>query len=321
MELKKYRGKYCVYWRDPRGPQRRSLGTSDPATANERFSEFTRTMELRRRASGLKVQELWEARRKALEGRRLSENMVWSGKRLLPVFGHLRASEVTKDLVRKYTLSRDSKPGTIWTELNHLRMTLLWAKKEGLLPEAPEVPMPRRPLPKSDYLTKEQAHDYLRCLEFPHLRLFTYVALATGARRSAILELTWSQVDFERKLVDFTTYHLYQKGRSLVPINDTLLVELQSAKAVAQSEYVIEYSGQRVLSVSKGLKSAAHRAGLPFVSPHVFRHSAAVWMAEDGIDMEVISQFLGHSNPDVTRRVYARYSPTYLRSAASALEF
>ena len=37
--------------------------------------------------------------------------------------------------------------------------------------------------------------------------------------------------------------------------------------------------------------------------------------------MEVISQYLGHEDVSVTRKKYARYSPTYLREAAAALEF
>jgi len=37
--------------------------------------------------------------------------------------------------------------------------------------------------------------------------------------------------------------------------------------------------------------------------------------------MEEISQYLGHASAEITRRVYARYSPDFLRKAASALEF
>jgi len=67
-------------------------------------------------------------------------------------------------------------------------------------------------------------------------------------------------------------------------------------------------------------KATAIAAGLSFVSPHVFRHSAAVWMAEGGVPMEEIAQFLGHSDVEITRKVYARYSPDYLQKAAKALE-
>jgi len=75
-------------------------------------------------------------------------------------------------------------------------------------------------------------------------------------------------------------------------------------------------------SLKKGIKTAARNAAIPkTVSPHVLRHSAAVHMAEDGTDMEEIRQFRGHSDIEVTRRIYAGFSPKYLRKAASALEF
>jgi integrase len=37
--------------------------------------------------------------------------------------------------------------------------------------------------------------------------------------------------------------------------------------------------------------------------------------------MEEIAQYLGHSDVNVTRQIYARFSPDYLRKAASALEY
>jgi integrase len=43
-------------------------------------------------------------------------------------------------------------------------------------------------------------------------------------------------------------------------------------------------------------------------------------MAEGGVPMSEIAQYLGHSSTRVTETVYARYSPTYLRGAAKALE-
>jgi len=323
MELVKYRGKFAVYWRENDQPIRRSLGTSDPAEAERRFSEFKRTLDLRRREAGLTIRDLWEARKTALEGRRLASNMKWTEKVVLPHFGHLRASQVTEELVKDYIQSRSSKSsGTIHGELNHLRMTLNWAKKRQMIPDAPWIPLPTRSPPKTSYLTKDQVRAFLDACAFAHLRLFATLAIATGARRGALLDLKWSQVDLERRTIDLAgdTPLGYRKGRALVPINDTLLAALQEASASRTTDYVIEYASARVLSVSKGIKAAAVRAQVPFVSPHVFRHSAAVWMAESGIGMEEIAQYLGHSNPAITRRVYARFSPTYLRKAAGALE-
>jgi hypothetical protein len=37
--------------------------------------------------------------------------------------------------------------------------------------------------------------------------------------------------------------------------------------------------------------------------------------------MEEIAQFLGHDDVATTREIYARFSPDYLKKAASALEY
>jgi hypothetical protein len=76
-----------------------------------------------------------------------------------------------------------------------------------------------------------------------------------------------------------------------------------------------------VKSVKRGLTQAAKRAGLEHVSPHDLRRSAAIHMAEDGVPISEISQFLGHSNERITFSTYARFQPDHLRRAANALEF
>jgi integrase len=103
-------------------------------------------------------------------------------------------------------------------------------------------------------------------------------------------------------------------------MNATALHALSVARQKATTPYVIEYAGRRVRFIKMGLRRAGQRCGLTQVSAHVFRHSAATWMAEGGISMAEIAQFLGHRDSRVTERVYARFSPTYLRGAASMLE-
>jgi len=126
-------------------------------------------------------------------------------------------------------------------------------------------------------------------------------------------------VDLSRGLIELRTQDMVnRKGRATVPINKPLHDALSAVED--KSGYVIQWAGEKVASVKKALKAAGKRAGVPWVSPHVFRHSAAVWMAEAGVPMEEITQFLGHANIEVTRKIYAKFSPTYLRKAAKALE-
>ena len=56
------------------------------------------------------------------------------------------------------------------------------------------------------------------------------------------------------------------------------------------------------------------------VSPHEFRHSAAVRIAEAGVQMKQNADYLGHQDSRITERVYAQPSPAYQREAAFGAE-
>ena len=102
-------------------------------------------------------------------------------------------------------------------------------------------------------------------------------------------------------------------------INEWLYPALLEAKQATISPYIIEWGGVKVLSVEKkGVGASAKRAGVK-CSPHVLRHTAAVWMAVEGVPMEEIAQYLGHEDVRTTYRIYARFSPDYMQRAARAL--
>lgn len=247
-------------------------------------------------------------------------------------FGHLDPTAISIADCRAHVASRreptESRPkgihdGTIHTELGHLRMVLLWAEKHGLINKAPYIERPSKPKPSERHLTREQAKRLIDAADLPHLKLFIMLALGTGARAQAILDLKWDRVDFVRSQIDLRNPEITvpHKGRAIVPMNKMVFDAMAAAKGQALTRYVIEWAGSPVQSVKKGLAAAAKRAGVGPVSPHMLRHSAAVHMAEAGVVMEEIAQYLGHSNTRITRDVYARFSPDYLRKAASVLDY
>lgn len=146
--------------------------------------------------------------------------------------------------------------------------------------------------------------------------------LTTAGRIGALLELTWDRVDMHRGVIRLATNDLGpKKGRATVPINDTLRAALQDAKQAAVSDYVIERAGKRVESIKTGFNAAVKRAGIAHCTPHDLRRTAGRLMVENGTPIKEVAQFLGHSNPSITRAVYAQFSPGHLRSAAGSLEF
>ena len=325
-KLALHRGVWCLRWNDNGNTKRASLGTPDLAAARLRQAEVIRAMEQRSRPNPT-TSDLWAKYREHLAGRPAAMTMVHEAKTILPVFGAHPPMDITPKMVAEYTAKRRAQgrsDGTVLTELNRLASCFNWAVKRRLVETAPHIDRPAAPPPRTEWLTKEQARVYLDACTQKHIRTFVTLALTTGARASAVLDLQWDRVDLDRGLVDFTTGEARRgtmKGRSVVPLNAMAASALADARKTALSDFVIEWSGGKVASVKKGIATAAVASGLDFVTPHVFRHSAAVWMAEAGRPMAEIAQFLGHKDPRLTERVYARFSPSFLRGAAAALEF
>lgn len=320
--LTRLRGEYCVTWNDANGIRRRyRLGTTDPKEAARRapshFADATRPQ-------GTTVADIWAGYVQDMAGRAVVTTMGHTWKALRDRFGPIEATNISIADCRAHADARrlaGIKDGTIHTELGHLRMVLLWAEKHRLIGRAPAIERPSKPEPKTDHLTRDEARAMIDAANAPHIALAIRLMIGTGARNEAALQLTWDRVDMDRRMIQLRNPfdRARRKGRATVPINDTLFAALQEARELAQSIYVVEWAGEPVKSIKRGLKAAGAAVKRGDVSPHMLRHSAAVWMAEDGHNMHEIAQFLGHDDVKTTTKIYARFSPTHLRKLADSL--
>ena len=310
MRLKLYRGWWYAVWREGGETKRRALRTQDRAVAAQLIADHARQPE----ASSDTVATIYAAYLMD----KGTERARYAWKQLAGTFGPLRPDQVDRKLCRAYIAKRRKAPvgdGTIHTELTFLRAALLWRSKAT----PAVIELPSKPAPKADYLTREQYQRLLASAATPHVRLFIILALATGGRMTAILQLTWQRVDFERGQSQLGDGRQMRKGRATVPMTDTARAELMKAAEARTCDHVIEYAGGPILRIVKAFRAVAAAAGMPWCTPHVLRHTAAVWMAEAGVPITEISQYLGHSDSRITEKVYARYSPGHLSRAARAL--
>jgi len=240
-------------------------------------------------------------------------------------FGHLPPASIDKAVCQTYVRKRRRQgvsDGGIRTELDYLSTALRFgARSKVYSGGAPAIERPPQPRPRTRWLTKAEVVRLVRGAGAPHVKLFILLAIATAGRPSHILQLTWDRVDLARRVInlDDPGRDRTRKGRASVPINDDVLAPLQMARELAATDHVIEYNEQPVASVKKSIKAAAKRARLSGVGPYVLRHTAGVWMAQAGVPMSEIAQYMGHTSTQVTERVYARYSPEHLKRAAGAL--
>jgi integrase len=318
------KGRFVVTWIEPDGTRRRYR--LDALTRKE--AETAAIDKIARETlpkTGATVADLWGQYCEFLGDRPAGVTMGYTGKAVLPHFGHMRPDQVTLAQCNAYTAARikaGKSQGTVHTELGHLRSTLTWAFKIGVIDRAPHVFRPQKPAPKDRYLNDTEIQNLLAADCEPHVRLAIIVMLTTAARMGAVLDLTWDRVDMDRGQIDLRLDAAGpRKGRAVVPINPTLRAALAVAKEAALSEYVIEWAGEPVKSIRRGFDRAVANAGLTAVSPHVLRHTAAVHMAAGGIALHKISQYLGHSNTAVTERVYSRFAPDHMQDAAAILDF
>ncbi|MFG1317548.1 tyrosine-type recombinase/integrase [Xanthobacter autotrophicus] len=330
FKLGRLKDRWVVSWWEDGARKRFRLEASTRQEAERAKASFVIGLS---RHDDVTVEELWTAYLKEKEGRRVVRSMNFEWKFLGPTFGHLEARHITVELCREYVRKRrklgkrgaaggETADGTIWTEMGHLRTVLTWAADKKLIDHAPKIERPPKPKPKERYLTRREAHQLLDAAAVPHIRLAIILTITTAARIGAVLDLTWDRVDFVRAQIklarpDTTT----RKGRATVPINATLMAALREARTGALTDHVIEWNGKAVASIKTGFEAAVSAGGLEGVTPHVLRHTAAVWMAEDGVDMEEIAQYLGHEDSRITRKVYARFSPGHLQKAAASLDF
>ena len=324
MRLVKYRGKFAAEWVEEGERRRRSLGTDDPVAAQVAFQRFAQ-IKAEARRTPVTVDQAWSGYRATVEGRPAHVTMGHEWKALQQAFAGKLADGITEADCSAYTAKRRAqgrKDGTIWTELGRLRMALRWAEKTRLIERAPHIWRPAPGPPRDKHLSRDQARAVVAACSMPHLKLFVVLALTTAARAGALLGLTWDRVHFDTGLILLSDpgRDTSNKRRATVPINAWALPVLTDARASAITGYVIEWAGRPVASVKKGVSAAGDRAGVPWLTPHVFRHSAARWMAEDGVPMSEIAAYLGHTSTTITERTYARFSPTYLRKAGRSLD-
>lgn len=311
-------GIFRICWTENRVKRTKSLGTTDRREAERQLAEFLDEL-VNPSAPLVTVADVLDRYERDRDGHVVDIARIrYACRRIRDAMGWVNVADLRPSHSRQYIKDRSAAPGTINRELKALRAALKHAHDERLIDAVPAIRYAPKPAPKSRWLTDDEVNTLLDHSEAHHIRLFIVVALHTAARSGAILGLTWDRVDFDRRLIDFGAGN-GKKSRARVPISDLLLAELRAAQEIAQTGHVIEYNGAPVKRIIKGFKRSCERAGLPGVTPHTLRHTAATWMAQRGVEMRKISLMLGHTSVATTEQIYAHHSPDYLSDAVGAI--
>jgi integrase len=163
-------------------------------------------------------------------------------------------------------------------------------------------------------------------------------AIATGLRQGELLGLRWTDVDLIGGTV--TVRHALQRvdgslqlvetktarSRRTVPLPAVALDALRAHRNAQDgpmgSLYVFSTAKGTPLdgtNVTKRLQAILAEAGLPRVTFHALRHTAASLLLAQGVHPRVVMEQLGHSQISLTMNTYSHVIPALERDAADRM--
>lgn len=153
-----------------------------------------------------------------------------------------------------------------------------------------------------------------------HLPAFIF-ALHTGLRKSEQFGLTWSDIDFHRRVV-IVPHPKNDRSRE-VTMSDTCFKLLQGLYrgrpddgAVFRSD---RYKVKPIIDVKKSFDAAVADARLEDFTWHCLRHTFVTRLVQAGVDLRTVQYLAGHQSLAMTGR-YAHFAPSLNRAAVKMLD-
>jgi integrase len=260
--------------------------------------------------------------------------------RLLDFFGERKLSDINGDLCRAFTASRSTRAAAR-EDLVILRSAINHHREEGHCEKIVSVVLPEKSVgrerwcPRSEiarliweawrYREKQNGNLTDRRTR-QHVARFILIAVYTGTRAGAVcaaaLEPTEGRgwIDLERGIFFRRPEgeRETKKRKPPVPLPQRLLAHLRRWHACGQRS-AVEWNGEAVKDCDKAFRNVAYAAGLPDVTPHVLRHTAATWLMQAGADVWQSAGYLGMTVETLQNR-YGHHHPDYLDGARSVFD-
>jgi integrase len=275
------------------------------------------------------INRLWGLFEEVKAGNRtIKDDRIRFQRHIAPVLGTKIIPElVVQDIDKlRAKLEKEGKaPQTVKHVLTLVKRLLNFALHKGYveyLPGRLHISMPTVDNRVTENLTREQAKKLLQALDEEvdqNMASLVRLALFTGMRRSALLNLQWDDLDFARGFITLRGDVAKKKKTEIIPMNAQARAVLEGVIRTT-SHYVFpgKYADRPRENLSPLLKRVRAKAGLPetFRPLHGLRHSFASWLASSGkVSMYELQKLLTHSSPQMTQR-YAHLHDDALRKAS-----
>ena len=255
-------------------------------------------------------------------------NFVTNNNMTEDFYKHITPSDIESYMISLET--RESKDGTKrtgddilqarWSSLNTF---FTWLAKRGYIDQNPIV-MVDRPKNQTEhkvtYLNKTEINKLFKAVEqnpnevmaIRDLTLFS-LAIATGLRASALLNINIEDIDFENGII--SVIEKRKKVRE-IPIGENIQdalkewIEVRNKKfeGVATTALFLSQKKDRLSgdAANDALREYCKKAGIQkHITLHKLRASTATNLAAAKVDLQTIAYILGHGNTAVTLRYTA----------------
>ncbi len=257
--------------------------------------------------------------------RRLSINTVDSYGENLKTIGQITNKNIinlTTDDIKVFLLSTNT---THRTKAHYLTVLNSFYKYNVFMDKIKKNPCDGIKSPKlahtlPNYLTEEEINKLLdirltKPIDYRNKAMLE-VLYATGTRISELINLELNHIDFDECII-----RVVGKGKKerIIPLGHTALESLQNY-IINYREFLVKESTTNYVFLNKNgtkisrqgffkiLKSLAKHAGIEKeISPHILRHTFATHLLNNGADLRVIQELLGHENLETTE-IYSHIS-------------
>ncbi|WP_317853780.1 tyrosine-type recombinase/integrase [Chakrabartyella piscis] len=206
---------------------------------------------------------------------------------------------------------------------------------------------------KKRTLTLDEQKKFIEAAQYHKSGDICILILLTGLRVGEAKALTWSDIDFEGKLLTVTKNVQYVKnletgkyehviyppkteaGTRIVPLIpqavQLLLEKLENQRKffkflnIPHDESTLifpsPYTGTYYLSpsINNAVQAICKTIGVSDISTHCLRHTFATQCYESGIDLKIIQEILGHSSINMTADIYTHVSQSIISTAIQKL--
>ena len=248
-------------------------------------------------------------------------------KHLDPVFGNMVLTEITPRQIAEYKVKRRQEgaaPRTVNYELIIMGHAFNLAIREWEW-------VKENPVSK---VSKEKVNNFIeRWLTYEEeaklieaspkwLQEIIIFAIHTGFRESEILDLTWKQVDFNRRTT--TLYEQKNKNVDTLPVSQTALHVLQQRHESTHGEsprVFLNQSGKRIFqqNLIRSFQAVVKKAGIERLRFHDLRHTFATRLVQNGVDLYRV-QKLGRWKTTSMIMRYAHHYPESLRPGIETMD-